>query len=259
MLKGKTAIVTAARRGIGKGVARVLAREGANLVIASRDLERLSRTASEIRSEFGAEVVPVQADLTKRADVAKIVETAARSFGGVDILIYNTGPPKPGTFMELTEEDWDYAVRLLLMSAVWLTKDALPYMIEKRQGRIIYITSLTLKRPLPNLTLSNVIRLSIAGLVKTLAYQLAQYNILVNGVLQGYVETERVLEVARDRAAREGKPLDDVLKAMAGEIPLGRMAKPEEIGELVAFLASERASYITGSLISIDGGYVQCI
>ncbi|MGC8582843.1 MAG: SDR family oxidoreductase [Thermoproteus sp.] len=259
MLKGKTAIVTAASRGIGRGVARVLAREGANLVIASRDLERLSRTASEIRSEFGAEVVPVQADLTKRADVAKIVETAARSFGGVDILIYNTGPPKPGTFMELTEEDWDYAVRLLLMSAVWLTKDALPYMIEKRQGRIIYITSLTLKRPLPNLTLSNVIRLSIAGLVKTLAYQLAQYNILVNGVLQGYVETERVLEVARDRAAREGKPLDDVLKAMAGEIPLGRMAKPEEIGELVAFLASERASYITGSLISIDGGYVQCI
>jgi 3-oxoacyl-[acyl-carrier protein] reductase len=259
MLKGKTAIVTAASRGIGKGVARVLAREGANLVIASRDLERLSRTASEIRSEFGAEVVPVQADLTKRADVAKIVETAARSFGGVDILVYNTGPPKPGTFMELTEEDWDYAVRLLLMSAVWLTKDALPYMIEKRQGRITYITSLTLKRPLPNLTLSNVIRLSIAGLVKTLAYQLAQYNILVNGVLQGYVETERVLEVARDRAAREGKPLDDVLKAMAGEIPLGRMAKPEEIGELVAFLASERASYITGSLISIDGGYVQCI
>jgi 3-oxoacyl-[acyl-carrier protein] reductase len=259
MLKGKTAIVTAASRGIGRGVARVLAREGANLVIASRDLERLSRTASEIRSEFGAEVVPVQADLTKRADVAKIVETAARSFGGVDILVYNTGPPKPGTFMELTEEDWDYAVRLLLMSAVWLTKDALPYMIEKRQGRIIYITSLTLKRPLPNLTLSNVIRLSIAGLVKTLAYQLAQYTILVNGVLQGYVETERVLEVARDRAAREGKPLDDVLKAMAGEIPLGRMAKPEEIGELVAFLASERASYITGSLISIDGGYVQCI
>ncbi|AEA13057.1 short-chain dehydrogenase/reductase SDR [Thermoproteus uzoniensis 768-20] len=259
MLKGKTAIVTAASRGIGRGVARVLAREGANLVIASRDLERLSRTASEIRSEFGAEVVPVQADLTKRADVAKIVETAARSFGGVDILVYNTGPPKPGTFMELTEEDWDYAVRLLLMSAVWLTKDALPYMIEKRQGRIIYITSLTLKRPLPNLTLSNVIRLSIAGLVKTLAYQLAQYNILVNGVLQGYVETERVLEVARDRAVREGKPLDDVLRAMAGEIPLGRMAKPEEIGELVAFLASERASYITGSLISIDGGYVQCI
>ncbi|PLC65765.1 short-chain dehydrogenase [Thermoproteus sp. CP80] len=259
MLRGKTAVVTAASRGIGKGIARVLAQEGANLIIASRDLERLSRTASEIRSEFGVEAIPVQADLTKRADVAKIAETAAKSFGGVDILVYNTGPPKPGAFMELTEEDWDYAVRLLLMSAVWLTRDVLPYMIERRQGRIIYITSLTLKRPLPNLTLSNVIRLSIAGLVKTLAYQLAQYGILVNGILQGYVETERVLEVARDRASREGKPLEDVLKAMAGEIPLGRMAKPEEVGELVAFLASERASYITGSLIGIDGGYVQCI
>ncbi len=259
MLKGKTAIVTAASRGIGKGVARVLAREGANLVIASRDLERLSKTASEIKSETGAEVVPVQADLTKRADVSKIVETAIRTFGGIDVLVYNTGPPKPGTFLELTEEDWDYAVKLLLMSAVWLTKDVLPHMMKKRGGRIIYITSLTLKRPLPNLTLSNVIRLSIAGLVKTLAYQLAPYNILVNAVLQGYVETERVLEVARDRAAREGRPLEDVLKAMAGEIPLGRMAKPEEIGELVAFLASDKAGYITGSLINIDGGYVQCI
>lgn len=259
MLKGKTAIVTAASRGIGKGVAKVLAREGANLVIASRDFERLSKTALEIKSETGAEVVPVQADLTKRADVAKIVETAVKSFGNIDVLVYNTGPPKPGTFLELTEDDWDYAVKLLLMSAVWLTKDALPYMIAKRSGRIIYITSLTLKRPLPNLTLSNVIRLSIAGLVKTLAYQLAPYNILVNAVLQGYVETERVLEVARDRAIREGKPLEDVLKAMAGEIPLGRMAKPEEIGELVAFLASDKASYITGSLIGIDGGYVQCL
>lgn len=259
MLKGKTAIVTAASRGIGKGVARVLAREGANLVIASRDLERLSKTASEIKSETGAEVVPVQADLTKRADVSKIVETAIGTFGGIDVLVYNTGPPKPGTFLELTEEDWDYAVKLLLMSAVWLTKDVLPHMMKKRGGRIIYITSLTLKRPLPNLTLSNVIRLSIAGLVKTLAYQLAPYNILVNAVLQGYVETERVLEVARDRAAREGRSLEDVLKAMAGEIPLGRMAKPEEIGELVAFLASDKAGYITGSLINIDGGYVQCI
>ncbi len=259
LLKGKTAIITAASRGIGKGVARVLAREGANLVIASRDSERLSKTASEIRSETGAEVVPVRADLTIRADVAKIVETAIKAFGGIDVLVYNTGPPKPGAFLELTDDDWDYAVKLLLMSAIWLTKDALPHMIAKRNGRIIYITSLTLKRPLPNLTLSNVVRLSIAGLVKTLAYQLAPYNILVNAVLQGYVETERVLELAKDRAAREGRSLEEVLRAMAGEIPLGRMAKPEEIGELVAFLASDKASYITGSLIGVDGGYVQCI
>ncbi|WP_052883225.1 SDR family oxidoreductase [Thermoproteus tenax] len=259
MLKGRVAIVTAASRGIGKGVAKVLAREGASLVIASRDFERLTKTADEIKSEYGAEVVAVKADLTKREEVASITKSALESFGRIDILVYNTGPPKPGAFLELTEADWDYAVKLLLLSAVWLTRDVLNHMIQRRQGRLIYITSLTLKRPLPNLTLSNVVRLSLAGLVKTLAYQLAPYNILVNGVLQGYVETERVLELAKDRAAKEGKPIEEILRAMSQEIPLGRMAKPEEVGELVAFLASDRASYITGSLISIDGGYVQCL
>ncbi|MEL9990713.1 MAG: SDR family oxidoreductase [Thermoproteus sp.] len=259
MVKGKVAIVTAASRGIGKGIARVLAREGARLVIASRDRDRIVKAAEEIKAETGAEVIPVAADLTVREDVRRIVSTAVEKFNAVDILVYNTGPPKPGTFLELSEEDWDYAVKLLLMSAVWLTKDVLPYMMERRWGRLIYITSLTLKRPLPNLTLSNVVRLSIAGLVKTLSYQLAPYNVLVNGVLQGYVETERTRSLAEDRSRREGKPVEEILKSMAAEIPLGRMAKPEEIGELVAFLASDRASYITGSLITIDGGYVQCL
>ncbi|MEZ0248443.1 MAG: SDR family oxidoreductase [Thermoproteus sp.] len=259
MVKGKVAIITAASRGIGKGVARVLAREGARLVIASRDRDRIAKAAEEIKAETGAEVVPVAADLTVRDDVKRVVSTAVERFGAVDILVYNTGPPKPGTFLELAEEDWDYAVKLLLLSAVWLTKDVLPYMIERRWGRLIYITSLTLKRPLPNLTLSNVVRLSIAGLVKTLSYQLAPYNVLVNGVLQGYVETERTRSLAEDRSRREGRPVEEILKSMAAEIPLGRMAKPEEIGELVAFLASDKASYITGSLITIDGGYVQCL
>lgn len=259
MLAGRVAIVTAASRGIGRGVAEVLAREGTRLVLASRDRERISRAAAEIRDKYGVEAAAVAADITNRDDVRKIVATAAENFGGVDVLVYNTGPPKPGSFLELGEGDWEYAVRLLLLSAVWLTKDVLPYMINKKWGRLIYITSLTLKKPIPNLTLSNVVRLSLAGLVKTLAVQLAQYNILVNGVLQGYVETERVKELAEDRARREGRDVGEILRAMAGEIPLGRMAKPEEVGELVAFLASDKASYITGSLIGIDGGYVQCL
>lgn len=259
MVKGKAVIVTAASRGIGRGIAEVLAREGARLVIASRDGSNISKTAQEIRAKYGAEVVPVAADLTNRSDVRKIVEAAVSNFGGVDVLVYNTGPPKPGSFLELSEDDWDYAVRLLLLSAVWITKDSLPYMIKNRWGRLIYITSMTLKRPLPNLTLSNVVRLSLAGLVKTLAVQLAPYNILVNAVLQGYVETERVRSLAEDQARREGRSAEEVLRAMAREIPLGRMAKPEEIGELVAFLASDKASYITGSLIGIDGGFTQCI
>lgn len=259
MLKGKVSIVTAASRGIGAGVASVLAREGSDLVIASRDSARLEKLARELEAKYGVSVVPVQADLTKREDVRRIAEAAIRHFGKVDVLAYNTGPPKPGAFMELSEEDWEYGVRLLLMSAVWITRDVLPHMVERRQGRLIYITSSTLKQPIPTLTLSNVIRLSLAGLVKTLAYQLGPYNILVNGIMQGYVDTERVREVAAARAQREGRKVEDVIKEIEREVPIGRLAKPEEIGELVAFLASDKASYITGSLILIDGGRTLCI
>jgi 3-oxoacyl-[acyl-carrier protein] reductase len=259
MLKEKVSIVTAASRGIGAGVASVLARKGSDLVIASRDSARLEKLARELEAKYGVSVVPVQADLTKREDVRRIAEAAIRHFGKVDVLAYNTGPPKPGAFMELSEEDWEYGVRLLLMSAVWITRDVLPHMVERRQGRLIYITSSTLKQPIPTLTLSNVIRLSVAGLVKTLAYQLGPYNILVNGIMQGYVDTERVREVAAARAQREGRSVEDVTREMEKEIPLGRLAKPEEIGELVAFLASDKASYITGSLILIDGGRTLCI
>jgi len=259
MLKGKVSIVTAASRGIGAGVASVLAREGSDLVIASRDSARLEKLSRWLEAKYGVSVVPVQADLTKREDVRRIAEAAIRHFGKVDVLAYNTGPPKPGAFMELSEEDWEYGVRLLLMSAVWITRDVLPHMVERRQGRLIYITSSTLKQPIPTLTLSNVIRISLAGLVKTLAYQLGPYNILVNGIMQGYVDTERVREVAAARAQREERKVEDVIKEIEREVPLGRLAKPEEIGELVAFLASDKASYITGSLILIDGGRTLCI
>lgn len=259
MLKGKVSIVTAASRGIGAGVASVLAREGSDLVIASRDSARLEKLARELEAKYGVSVVPVQADLTKREDVRRIAEAAIRHFGKVDVLAYNTGPPKPGAFMELSEEDWEYGVRLLLMSAVWITRDVLPHMVERRQGRLIYTTSSTLKQPIPTLTLSNVIRISLAGLVKTLAYQLGPYNILVNGIMQGYVDTERVREVAAARAQREERKVEEVIKEIEREVPLGRLAKPEEIGELVAFLASDKASYITGSLILIDGGRTLCI
>jgi 3-oxoacyl-[acyl-carrier protein] reductase len=259
LLRGRAAIITAASRGIGAGVATVLAREGADLVIAARSLDRLVELAKRLSSQYGVSVIPVRADLTKREDVRRIVDEAMRNFGRVDVLIYNTGPPKPGTFLELSEEDWEYGVRLLLLSAVWITRDVVPHMIERRQGRLIYIASITLKQPLPELTLSNVIRISVAGLVKTLAYQLGRYNVLVNGILQGYVDTERIREVAAERARRSGVSVADVIREMEREIPLGRLAMPEEIGELVAFLASDRASYITGSLILIDGGRTMCI
>ncbi len=256
LLKGKVSIITAASRGIGAGVATVFAREGSNLVIASRSRERLEALAKKLNN---VTVVPVEADLTKREDVRRVVEEAIKNFGRVDVLVYNTGPPKPGAFLELTEEDWDYGVRLLMLSAVWITRDVLPHMINNGGGRLIYITSSTLKQPIPTLTLSNVIRISIAGLVKTLAYQLGRYNILVNGIMQGYVDTERVREVAEARARRENRAVEEVLREMALEIPLGRLARPEEIGEIAAFLASDRSSYLSGSLILVDGGRTLCI
>lgn len=259
MLRGKVSIVTAASRGIGAGVASVLAREGSDLVIAARNIQRLEEIARDLSSKYGVSVVPVQADLTRREDVRRIVDTAMSKFGKIDVVVYNTGPPKPGTFLELSEEDWEYGVRLLLMSAVWLTKDVLPHMVERKSGRLIYVTSSTLKQPIPTLTLSNVIRISLAGLVKTLAYQLGKYGILVNGIMQGYVDTERVREVAEARARQEGRSVEEIIRQMGNEVPLGRLAKPEEIGELVAFLASDKASYITGSLILIDGGRTLCI
>ncbi len=257
-LKGRVAIVTAASRGIGLGVARVLGREGMRLIISSRDRERLAEAQRELRGE-GIEVETVVADITVRSDVRRIVDVAVGRYGTVDVLVYNTGPPKPGTFMELSDEDWEYGVRLLLMSAIWITRDVVDHMIRKRSGNIIYITSSTLKQPIPSLTLSNVVRLSIAGLVKTLAHQLGPYNIRVNGILQGYVDTERLREVASDRARREGKAVDQVLLELASQIPIGRLGRPEDVGELAAFLASDTASYISGSLIGIDGGMVLCL
>ena len=259
LLKGKVSIVTAASRGIGAGVASVLAREGSDLVIASRDRARLEDLAKRLSSQYGVTVVTVKADLTVREEVRRISEETLRNFGKIDVLVYNTGPPKPGAFLELSEEDWEYGVRLLLMSAIWLTRDVVPHMIQRGGGRLIYITSSTLKHPIPTLTLSNVIRISLAGLVKTLAHQLGRYNILVNGIMQGYIDTERVREVASARAQREGRSVEDVLREIVAEIPLGRLGKPEEIGELVAFLASDKASYISGSLILIDGGRTLCI
>ncbi len=257
-MKGKVAIVTAASRGIGLGVARVLGREGMRLVISSRNRERLAMAQRTLLDE-GTEAEAVVADITVRGDVRRIVDVAVERYGTVDVLVYNTGPPKPGTFIELTEEDWEYGVRLLLMSAVWITRDVVGHMMRKGSGSIIYITSSTLRQPIPSLTLSNVVRLSIAGLVKTLAHQLGPYNIRVNGILQGYVDTERLREVASDRARREGKAMEQVLSELASQIPIGRLGRPEDVGELAAFLASDSASYISGSLIGIDGGMVLCL
>src|SRR5256886_11679004 len=257
-LNEKVALVTASSKGIGFGVAKVLASEGCKVAICSRSNDSITRAKDQIVRETGnRDVYAFSADLTVREDIERLVKNATEKFGRVDILAYNTGPPKPGTFSELSEADWEKGVKLLLMSAVWLAKGLLPSMEEKKWGRLVFITSTTLRQPIPNLVLSNTVRLSLAGLSKSLATEYGGKGITSNGIMQGHILTDRQREIAEDTSRRTGKPVDDAMKQALVDVPLGRYGTPEEIGYLVAFLASDKASYINGTMIPIDGGMIR--
>ncbi len=259
-LKGKTALVPASSRGIGYGVAKVLAMEGCKVAMASRTQDSITRARNQIERETGnREILAVAADLTLRNDVQHFVDEAETRFGSIDILAYNTGPPKPGTFQDLTENDWDTAVRLLLMNAIWLTRRVVPKMVESKWGRLIYITSDTLKQPLPNLVLSNTVRISLAGLSKSLAVEYGPKGITSNGIMQGHILTDRQHQVGQDIASRTGQSVEEAMKGMVAQVPMGRYGSSEEVGYLVAFLASEKASYINGTMLAIDGGLIRSV
>lgn len=257
-LKGKVALVTAASKGIGSGVAKILASEGCKVVISSRNVDSLSRGKDQIVRETGnRDVYALKADLTIKEDVDQLVKNASAKFGPVDILAYNTGPPQPGTFHELNDADWDEGVKLLLMSAVWLAKRVLPGMERKKHGRLVFVASTTLRQPLPNLVLSNTVRLSLAGLSKSLASEYAAKGITSNGIMQGRILTDRQRQIAQDDAKRSGTSVEEMTRRQLLEVPSGRYGTPEEIGHLVAFLASDKASYINGAMIPIDGGLIR--
>jgi 3-oxoacyl-[acyl-carrier protein] reductase len=259
-LKGKVALVPAASKGIGFGVAKVLASEGCKVVLSSRNTDTISRAKDQIVRETGnRDVYAFSADLTVKDNVEQLVKNAAAKFGTVDILAYNTGPPKPGTFNELGDADWDSGVKLLLMSAVWLANRVLPAMERKKWGRLVFITSTTLRQPIPNLVLSNTVRLSLAGLSKSLASEYGGKGITSNGIMQGHILTDRQREIAKDVSSRTGKTVDDAMKQVLLEVPLGRYGTSEEVGYLAAFLASDKASYINGAMIPIDGGMTKSV
>jgi 3-oxoacyl-[acyl-carrier protein] reductase len=259
-LNEKVALVTASSKGIGFGVAKVLASEGCKVAICSRSNDSITRAKDQIVRETGnREVYAFNADLTVKEDIELLVRNVTEKLGGVDVLAYNTGPPKPGDFSELSEADWEKGVKLLLMSAVWLAKLLLPGMEWKKWGRLVFITSTTLRQPLPNLVLSNTVRLSVAGLSKSLATEYAGKGITSNGIMQGHILTDRQKEIARDVSSRTGKTVDDAMKQILLDVPLGRYGTSEEVGHLVAFLASDKASYINGAMIPIDGGMTRSV
>lgn len=258
-LKGRVALVAASSQGLGKAVAVALAREGAKLVVCARRAEAIERTAEEIRKVAGVEVVARATDVTDRDAVHRLVVETLDHFGRIDICVTNAGGPPSKTFAETTPDDWERAVHLNLTSVVSLAREVLPAMQKQRWGRLITITSVAVKQPIDGLILSNSVRSGVSGLVKTLANEYGKHNITVNNVCPGYTRTERLAELAARVAQNEKLSRDEIEQRWTSQVPLGRLGEPEEFANVVAFLASERASYLTGASIAVDGGLIKGI
>jgi 3-oxoacyl-[acyl-carrier protein] reductase len=258
-LKGKVALVAAASRGLGRAVAEELAAEGASLVICARNAETINRAASEITQATGADVLALAVDVSNADDVTRLVQASIERFGRIDILVTNAGGPPAGQFENLSREQWEAATRLTLYSAIELTRHVLPGMKERRWGRILNITSIAVKQPVDNLILSNSLRAAVTGFARTLANEVASYNITVNNILPGYTRTERVGELARMMSEKEGISPAEFTARWEREIPMRRLGEPREFAALAAFLVSERASYITGTSIPVDGGWIRSL
>ncbi len=258
-LEGKVALVTAASKGLGRAIATELAREGARIVVSSRDEGALSETAGEIRQETGAEVEYRVADLSSAEDIEALVSHAAGRFGGVDVLVNNTGGPPAGTFGDLDDEAWQEAFEQILMSLIRCVRGVLPSMRERGGGRIVNVASSSLKQPIENLTLSNTFRAGINGLAKDLSQDLAPDGILVNTRGPGRIATARTENMDDSQAESRGVSVEEVRGEFESRIPLGRYGGPEEFARVAAFLASPANSYVTGQAILVDGGMVRAM
>ncbi|HLY63419.1 MAG TPA: SDR family oxidoreductase [Terriglobia bacterium] len=258
-LKDRVAIVAASSTGLGKAVAMGLAREGAKLALCARTEAVLSAAAAEIHDATGAEVLARALDVTVYDQVRSFVAETLERFGRVDICVANAGGPPAKPFSQTSVEDWQSGVNLNLMSTLYFAREVLPLMQKRKWGRFITITSMAVKQPVDNLILSNSVRAAVSGLVKSLANEYAPDNVLVTNACPGYTQTARLDQLAEKIAQAEGVTPDQIRQRWASQIPLKRLGQPEEFANLVVFLASERASYITGASIAVDGGFVKGI
>lgn len=251
-LQDKIALVCASSKGLGRAVAEELAAEGARVCMCARTPETLAAAAQEIQSRTAGEILPLPADVTREGDIVRLVEAVRKKWGAIHILVNNAGGPPGGPFETHSLEAWRKAVELNFLSAVQLCRQVAPIMKDQRWGRIINITSVAVKQPVEGLMLSNAVRAAVIGFAKTLANELGPYNVLVNNVCPGYTRTARLMELA-------GKNPQETYRQWEKQIPLGRLGEPKEFAALVAFLASERASYITGATVAVDGGFVKSL
>lgn len=258
-IRDRVALVAASSKGLGRGCAEMLAEEGARLVMCARGVDALEATAAAIREATGTDVLEVSADLAVPDDVDRVIGAALAEYGHIDILVTNTGGPPAGTFEDHDRDAWRDAVRNNLDSVLNLVRGSLPGMKERGWGRIINITSIAVKEPVDNLILSNSVRAAVTGFARTMANEVASHGITVNNVMPGYTRTDRIEELSKKNAELHGSTQADELAKWERQIPMGRLGEPRELGALVTFLASDRAAYITGASVAVDGGWLRSL
>ncbi|WCN37167.1 SDR family oxidoreductase [Aneurinibacillus uraniidurans] len=257
-LTGKTALVIASSQGLGRAIAEQLVKEGANVMLTSRDEEKLKQVADELNALGAGKAAYCRADITKVEEIQALVQAVRDTFGRIEILVNNAGGPPSGTFEQFTDEDWIKAFELTLLSYIRVIREVIPD-LKQGGGHIVNIASSSIKQPIPGLVLSNTFRTGIVGLSKTLSVELAPYNVLVNTVAPGRIATDRLIYLDEMNAQRQGVSREEIQQQMEANIPLGRYGQPEEFARVVAFLLSGANTYVTGSSILVDGGMIKSI
>lgn len=253
-IKNRVALIAGASQGLGRAAALAFAAEGVHVALAARNGEALNRLAEDIRKQFDVQAYAEPLDVRDSAAIDSFVRNTAQMFDAVDICVTNAGGPPARDFLQTTDQEWDDAFQLNLRSSAVLARAVIPYMQRRHWGRIVMISSITVRQPQPQLVLSNAIRTGVLGLVRSLATDFGKDGITVNNVAPGYTATDRLIELSTSRAAALGKTRQEIEGVWLEQIPLGRLGKPEELADAIVWLASERASFITGQTVLVDGG-----